>query len=459
MQLREKNLSFIKSLSLFIVFYCFSFTIQAQKQKGVIDEVIAVVGAEILTLSEYNSQLEQYKQQGYTVTDAIRCASFEEMIFQKMLLNQSKVDSLKVNDDQVDGEMERRIRYFVGQIGSEAKLEEFYGKRIAELKEDFRDLIRDQMLTQQMQAKAIGEVTITPAEVKSFFKKIPYDSLPRINTEIEIAQIACKPQISGDAKRSAREKILELKDRIKQGGNFAALARIYSEDPGSARKGGELGYVGRGTFVPEFEAAAYSLKEGEISPVIETQFGFHIMELIGRRGDNINVRHILISPKIDAADVAKASLRLDSIYELLKKDTLKFEQLAMKVSEDEETKKNGGLMVNPMTGSTKFEVDQLDKNLFFIVDKLEPGQYSAPFAYTTDDGKTAFRIVKLKSRSAPHVANLKDDYYRIQDAAKAAKEKEIKQKWIKKIASKTYIKINSGFENCTPNWLISETLN
>lgn len=420
----------------------------SQPKAGVLDEITAVVGAEILLSSEIENQIIQMKQQGMQMKDDTRCALYQEMLFQKLMLHQSKIDSLEVNDEQVEGEIERRIRYFVSQIGSVEKLEEYYGKKVAEIKDEFRELIKDQLLIQQMEAKIFSDITVTPSEIKAFFKNIHEDSIPFINAEVEMAQIVIQPKVNDEAKKETRAKLMEIKDRILKGGNFAALARIYSEDPGSAKKGGELGFVERGTFVPEFEAAAFSLNQGEVSEIIETQFGYHILELIQRRGEQINVRHILLKPKITDEDLSAASLKIDSVYGALQSDSISFSKAASKYSTDELTRNNGGVMINPATGSTRWEMDQMDRDLFFIIDKLKVGEYSKPIAFFTPEGEQAIRIVLLKSRSEPHRANLKDDYQRITEAAKQSKENNIRNKWIKKTISGTYIKLHDDFKSC-----------
>lgn len=424
------------------------FAANSQPKTAVLDEVTAVVGAEILLRSEIENQIVQMKQQGMQIKDDSRCLLYQEMLFQKLMLHQSKIDSLEVNDEQVEGEIERRIRYFVSQIGSVEKLEEYYGKKVAEIKDEFRELIKDQLLVQQMQAKIFADITVTPSEIKSFFKNIHEDSIPFINAEVEMAQIVIQPKVNDEAKRETRAKLMEIKDRILKGGNFAALARIYSEDPGSAKKGGELGFVERGTFVPEFEAAAFSLNQGEVSEIIETQFGYHILELIQRRGEQINVRHILLKPKITDEDFAHAAQKIDSIYDALKTDSITFSVAAGKYSTDELTRNNGGVMINPATGSTRWEMDQMDRDVFFIIDKLKVGEFSKPIAFQTEEGEQAIRIVLLKSRSEPHKANLKDDYQRITEAAKQSKENNIRDKWIKKTISGTYIKLHDDYKHC-----------
>lgn len=419
-----------------------------------IDKVVAVVGSNIITMSEVEGQYMQVMAQGYEADETIKCDLLEELLFQKLLVNQAKLDSIEVTDVQVEDELERRLRYFIAQIGSEAKLEAYYKKTITEIKEDFRELIKDQLMAQNMQYKITGDVKVTPAEVREYFSKIPADSLPYINVELEIGRIVKKPIISKKEKDEAKARAEELRQRVLEGANMSTMAKLYSEDPGSAGNGGELGFFGRGQMVPEFEAHAFSLKGKEVSEVFETEYGFHFMQMIERRGEQVNARHILIAPKTSENDLASSKLFLDSIYELLVKDSLTFTKAAEKFSEDPEGQQNGGMVTNPQTGSTKFEMDQLssiDPTLFLTIDKMKVGEFSKPILTSSSDGKQAYSIILLKSRTEPHKANLRDDYQKIQTAAEAMKESNLVREWIAKKIQSTYIRIDENYTNCEFN--------
>jgi peptidyl-prolyl cis-trans isomerase SurA len=447
-----QTLKFIKlNFTLLYLFLSFNLISFAQKEGKLLDQIVAVIGNQIIKQSDINSQLQQIqnqlKEQGDT-TIISPCEILEDLVFEKLMLDQAQKDSIEVSEAQVEAELDRRIRFFVLQIGSEKKLEEYYGKSINSIKDEFRTSIKNQLLTQQMQQKISGNVTVTPAEVKAFFNRFPIDSLPFVNAEVEIGQIVIEPTISKEAKAAAKEKLNTLRERILKGENFSTLAVLYSEDPGSARKGGELGLVPRGTFVPEFEAAAYNLKQGEVSKIIETEFGYHILQLIERRGEQINVRHILITPKIDGSDLLRAKNKIDSVYAILKADTLSFAEVAMRYSDDKATKDNGGLIINPQTNTTRFEMNQIDPSLFFVIDKLKVGEYSEPQIFQTQGGKQAYRILYLKTRTEPHRANLKDDYQRLQEAALAFKQNEITRKWISKKLQTTYLRIIPEYTTC-----------
>jgi len=432
-------------LTLFILFSpVFTFA-----QGQVIDQIIAVVGNSTIMLSEIENQSIQLQNQGYSSTKAdIKCEIFEELLIQKLLLNQALLDSIEITPKEIDNIIDARIRYFVSQIGSVEKLEAYYNKSVLEIKESFRNVIKEQELTKRMQSKITDHFKISPSEVKSFFKTIPKDSLPLINSELEIAQITRYPKISDAQKQAVKDRLREFKERINKGDKFSTLAVLYSEDPGSSKKGGELGFMGRGDLVPEFAAVAFNLKEGEISKIVETEFGYHIIQCIEKKGELINFRHILLKPKESTNELFAAKSFLDSIALLIKKDSIGFLPAAEKFSEDIDTKNNGGAMINAQTGNTKFQASQIDPSIYYIVKDMNIGSVSKPFESTDSKGKKVYKMVMLKSKSKAHTANLKDDYQLIQDEALAAKKQEELNKWIKKKQEETYIRIDNSYKNC-----------
>lgn len=420
--------------------------------KNNVDRIVAIVAEEIILRSEVEDQLNQMIASGAEVDKNTRCSLFEDLIFQRLLLDQAKLDSIEVSDAEVQSEIDRRLRYFIQQFGSKEKLEEFYGKSLVEIKKEFADIIKDQLLVERMQGKIAPDIKITPGEVRAFYNSIPKDSLPYINSEVEIAQIVKKPPISSTERERIIAKLNEFKERVKKGENFGTLAYLYSEDPGSARNNGELGFTKRDVFVKEFADAAFELAPGEMSDIVETQFGFHLIQGILRRGDEVNCRHILITPKVQPNDLAKAKTELDSIKNLIATvDTLDFDEAAKRFSDDEATKTNGGLLINPTTGTSKFEVDQISKvdpNLFFVVNNLKVGEISSPVVMTTTDNKEAYRIVKLVKFTDPHKANLKDDYAKLQMAATIEKENKATAAWIDRKVTKTYLRIDDEYKTC-----------
>jgi len=417
-------------------------------QGVLIDEVVANVGDNVILMSDIESQYVQYRMQGNIDNAAeIRCQILDNMLFQKLLLTQAQLDSVVITDARVQSELDRRLRYYISQFGSKEKFEEFYNKSIVEIKEEFREIIRDQLMTEEVQQKITINVKVTPSEVKSFYRKIPTDSLPLINMEYQIGQIVRKPEISQNELDLAREKIKTIRDRVLAGENFETLAVLYSEDPGSAKDGGFIGTVGRGDTYPEFEAAAFNLKNGEMSEIIKSEAGYHIIQMIQRKGDYIDVRHILIRPKVDPYDLQDAYQFLDSIANLVKSDTTSFED-AVRLHSDDPGKVNGGMLINPMTGSTWFGADELDPQVFFVIDKMEVGEISGAVKMTTEEGTDAFRILYLKSRTTPHRANLKDDYNKIQQWAQQEKEANALAKWVRTRAEKTYVSVDEKYLTC-----------
>ncbi len=438
----------LKSNPLFYILFALILQLKVSGQPVVIDKIVAVVGDKAILFSDVEAQALQMQAQAGVSDSTIRCNVLEDIIIQKLLLNQAEKDSVTVSDEQVDAELNKKIRYFVNQIGSVEKLEAYLGKSIIKIKDDFKERIRDQLVVQQMQSKIAGDLKVTPAEVKAYFDNIPQDSLPLIESEIQVAQILKKPPVNEVERQRVKRDLIDIKRKIADGKSFASMAAFYSEDPGSAVKGGDLGFVGRGEMVPEFEAAAFALKGKEISDIIETMYGFHIIQLIERRGETINVRHILMSPKASASDLDKARIKLDSVAALIQAGSLTFEEAAAKYSDDVDTKFNGGLLVNPATGSTWFEVSQMDQNLFFVVDKQKVNEVSDPSLVRVGEKKESYRLVSLKARTNPHRANLKDDYQKIQQAAEAEKKDKQVRSWINRKRQSFYIKIDKEFSNC-----------
>ncbi len=433
--------------SLILIMF-FAFQLKGQ-QKQVIDQVAAVVGKNVILQSDIENQYIQYRlQRGISGSaETIRCRILEDLLFQKLLLNQAEIDSVEVTETQIDQEMERRLRYFISELGSQEKLEAYYNKSINEIKNELRRLVKDQMLVQEVQNGIMNNVEVTPSEIKSYYRNLPTDSIPMINTEYEIAQIVKKPPISIDEKLIVKERLFDLRKRILNGERFSTLAVLYSEDPGSARKGGELGFYGRGELYPEFEAVAFNLKDGEISEIVETEAGFHIIQMIERRGEYVNVRHILLMAKVSPIALEKAKNELDTIAMQIRNGEISFEEAVEKYSDDAAKGKNG-LLLNPYTGSTLFEADDLDQQVSFVIDKLEVGELSDPVPMVTEDGKDAYRLLMLKRKTEPHKANLRDDYNRIQDWALQKKKQEAVDNWIREKSNSAYVRINDNFVNC-----------
>lgn len=433
----------------------FSFALSAQEGKT-IDGIIAVVGDKILLKSDLENQIVSLKSQGIIIDNESKCQIIEELLFQKLMLHHAEIDSVSVTDAQVEGEMTRRLNYFISQIGSEKKLEQFYKKSIQEIKDELRDIVREQLIGQMMQQNITSGVKVTPKEVKAFFDALPEDSIPMINSEIEVAQILINASQSERVRAEARERLTGIRERILKGEQFSTLAILYSEDEGSAKKGGELGFLGRADLVPEFSAALFKLKNNKtVTEIIETQFGFHIIQMIERRGQKVNSRHILVKIKDDEEQILLAKQKADSVYNLIFIDTLTFGQLALKYSTDDKTKKSEGLMVNPQTGTSVFEIDQVDPQIYYVVEKMKAGEISKPVPAESFDGKKGYRIIKLISKTEPHKASFETDYAKVQEAAMANKNNEATNKWIGIKLGSTYVKIDDEYKGCAfeNNWI------
>ncbi len=444
-----------KYLTLIITLTISTVSFAQEDDEYVIDRVVAVVGNGIVLESDIQNQYLNYRDQrmisGSSVD--IKCRIIEEIMFQKLMVVQAEIDSVVVSDIQVESDLDRRLSSFIQQFGSQEKMEEYYGKSMAEIKKELHEIVHEQMLAQQVQSGIVSEVDVTPSEIRSFFKSIPDDSVQLIKTEYIIAEIVKNPPISITEKLRVREQLNEIRQRILDGSSFSTLAIMYSQDPGSASKGGELGFYGRGQLYPEFEAVAFKLNEAEISNVIETEAGYHIIQMIARKGDYVNVRHILLAPKVSPQDLANAKQQLDSVANLIRTDSISFEDAVVKFSESDNIN-NGGIMLNPYTMSTTFEAEQLDPQVSFVIEKMEVGSISNPVPMKTEDNKDAFRIILLKSKTEPHKANLIDDYTKIREWALNNKKMEVVSSWIEEKSGDTYVKINDEYKSCNfdYNW-------
>lgn len=440
-----------------ILIALFSLVLFNANSQQLVDKVIAVVGKYPLLLSDLEIyQMERLKED----PNAVKCKAFEELLYSKLLLAQADRDSVTVTDAEVDGEIGKRMAYYLNMFGGdEAKFEAFYGKRINVFKDEIRGDVEDQLLQQKMRGRITGDTKLTPSEVRLFFQSIPQDSLPLINTELQIAQIVKMPPVNEQAKKDARTQIESYRERVINGERFEVLAALYSEDPGSAKQGGQLPPFARGQMVPEFEAVAFRLKNGEVSEVFESPYGYHIIQLISRKGETVDARHILVSAKITQLDVLNAKVQLDTIQKSILDGKITFEQAAKQYSDDNDTKQNGGLMINQASGNTKWDnedISQLDQNLVFMFDKMNVGDVTTPMNYTSVDGKPGYRILTIISRTEPHKMNYKDDYAKLlQMAIYERNKKEIKE-WIEKRSKLTYIKIDPEYTcQLEYNWTLT----
>jgi peptidyl-prolyl cis-trans isomerase SurA len=437
----------IRSVSLFFLLLFIGLQNSAG-QSRIIDEVIAVIGDKKILYSDVEQSYLQLVAQGEKVDDGTRCNIFEQMLIQKLLLNQAEVDSIEVTESQVDSELDSRMKYFVNAIGSEEKLEDYFKKSTIEIKQDLRSEIREQLLTRQMRSKITEGISVTPSDVKSYFKSLPEDSLPYINAEVEYNQILIYPKSSAQAIIDVREKLLNIRERIMNGESFATLAVIYSEDPGSAVKGGDIGWSAKTELDPEYAKAAFALKKGTISKIVESSFGFHIIQCLDRTEDRVHTRHILLRAKISPEEKNQAVGKLDSIVRLVRLDSMKFERAAILYSQDEDTRLNGGQAVNFYRGGTRWQMDEFEPAEYNIVNNLKIGEISDPYQSTDSKGRLVYKVIWLKNRTNPHVGNLKDDYNLFKTKAMQIKQNEMVNEWSEDKIKATYIRISDKYGRC-----------
>lgn len=463
MNSKIQNHKMIVSRKIFSVVMMLCAAMFVSSQSIQIDKVLAVVGDNTILLSDVESQYQQMlnQNQGQTLPEDTRCNIFDNLLLERLFLSQALLDSVTTSPEEVEAELDRRIKYFISIFGSKEKLEEYYGKSVLELKDDFKDDIEKQLLADKMKGKAFTGLKVTPAEVKEFFDHIPADSVPYFNSELEIGQIIMFPKVNQYSKDYAIKKIQDIRENIVKGGDFSVQAMINSQDDGSARDGGSLGMVERGEMVPEFESVIFKLKEGEVSEVFESPFGFHIAVVDEVRGEKRKVRHILVKAQTTPSDLTAVADRMDSILHELRVDSLSWREAVNAFSEDEQSKSIGGLMTNPKTGTTYFEKPDIDGTLILSLDRLKVGEYSDVLAYSTQDRtgevKKGYRIIWLKTETKPHKANLEQDYSKIQGAAKGEKQQKALEQWIKLHRSKNFVRIDDSMKNCgqIDKWLIN----
>lgn len=430
----------------------FSFNLQSQTyHQNSVDGIVAVVGKNIIMHSDIESALAEYTSQygNSENVDEVRCNILKRLMVQELLVHQSVLDSIIVTDQEVEDQINYRLSAYIAQVGDVKIIEDFYKKKIADIKKDMKEIMRDQILAERVKSTILDQLKITPTEVKDFYNKIPYDSLPTINEQFEFGHILKIPKMNETQIQDIKNRLEDYRQKILNGEySFSTLARLYSEDPGSASKGGNLGFVERGQLYSEFEAVAFALKTGEISHIVETQAGYHIIQMIERRGDAINVSHILLRPKASMEEQVASLEYLDSIYNIItKNDTVAFSKNAELYSEDE-NKINGGLVVNSYTGNYKFELEHLDQATAMIIKKMAVETYSKPVPYQTENGNQAYRILYLKSKIPAHKPNMVEDYDIIKNAALEDKKEKVLELWVKNKVKTTNIKISEIYDYC-----------
>ncbi len=425
---------------------CLSTAIMAQDK--IVDQIVAVVGSNIILKSDVENMYIQQQAQGIVSDGDMKCEILEDFLVEKLLLAEAELDTLiEVTDNQINQQLDQRIQYFVQHLGSEQAVESYFKKPITEIKADLEDVIRNQSLTQQMQSKIIDKVQVTPSEVRYHYRGLKQDEIPMVESQVEYSQITLFPAISLEEENRIKARLREFKKRVEDGENFATLAVLYSEGP-SAANGGELGYMGRAELDKNYASTAFNLKGDRVSNVVKSEFGYHIIQVVDRKGEQVNTRHIILKPKATAETMQNAYNRLDSLANFIRKEDLSFEDAAMRYSFDKNSRNSGGTVINPQTMSTKWNQEELDPDVSKVLDELKVNEISDPFKTIDDKQRSVYKIVKLKNRIKQHRANLKEDYQMLNDIYLQKKQEEAMNEWISKQQSKTYISIDDTYVNC-----------
>jgi peptidyl-prolyl cis-trans isomerase SurA len=426
----------------------FNLLVQIGISQEVIDQVVAIVGENPILYSEIQGQKLQILQQGGELDGNIDCYLLDEFMTQQLLIHQAEIDSLEVTEEMVKVELDQRIQYFSAQVGGTEALEEFYGQSIEEIKEEFFEQIEDKMKAQKMQQEVTGNISVSPSEVRSFFYKIPFDSVPFINSKVKVSQLVIAPEITYGQKEATKKKLRKIKNRIYSNEiSFSVAAEFYSNDPGSKANGGNFGWVSRGDFVPEFDAIAYTIPLNTVSDVFESPFGFHILKIEKRRGEQYYGSHILIKNEVNEEDLKNLKERCTSIFDELRADKISWAN-AIKTHSTLKNNSANGIIFNESTGDMYWDMENIDKSLFVGINNIDIGEFSEPLYYQDSKGNIGYRILKLEDRTTPHKANLDDDYEYIQKFALNEKQINEMDHWVNKSAKNTFIEINDIFKKC-----------
>ncbi len=426
-------------------------------QNNIIDEVVWVVGDEAILKSEVEQRRLMALQQGEKFNGDPYCVIPEQLAIQKLFLHQADLDSIIVTDNDVIASVDRQINYMIAQLGSKEKLEEYFGKSLNKIREDQRAMAREEQTVNEMRRKLIGNVTVTPNEVRTFYNSLPQDSIAIIPAEVEVEIITIEPNYPKDEVEDIKARLREYTERINKGERFSTLAVMYSEDRASATMGGELGFMGKGQLVPEFANVAFSLTDPtKVSRIVETEYGFHIIQLIEKRGDRVNCRHILLKPKVSAKERNEAMIRLDSIADVIRNGKMTFKQAASYYSYDKDTRNNGGLMFHEEDGSSHFLLEELPQEIGKQVYNMNVGEISKPFTMVKSNNKEVCAIIRVKSKTKAHKATITDDYLKLKQMVMVNKQEKIIEDWIVRKQKEVYVRINENWRDCEfhyPGWI------
>lgn len=446
----------IKGLTLLLSLFC-CHAISAQE--NVIDEVVWVVGDEAILKSQVEEQRLRMQYEGEKINGDPYCIIPEQLAIQKLFLHQAALDSIEMDESTVIQQVEARLNFYISQIGSKEKMEEYFNKPMSAIRDELREAVRDQGTVERMQYHLVDGVKVTPSEVRRFYESLPQDSIPFIPTSVEVQILTFEPKIPQEEIDDIKGRLRDYTDRVVKGeSQFSTLAIMYSEDPASARNGGELGFMGRGEFVPEFSAVAFQLNDPKkVSKIIETEYGYHIVQLIEKRGDRANFRHILLTPHASEKELTATTARMDSLKADLDSAKFTFEDAVAYLSHDKNTRNNKGLLFNKQTGDSHYYMEQLPAEVARVVESLEVGKVSKPFVMKDlTSNRDVVAIVKLKSRTPGHKATVYDDFQYLRGMLEAKRKDQIIQDFIKKKQAETYVRIKEGWRNCDflyPGWV------
>ena len=446
----------MRRLTIFFLGVALSLSVYADQ---VIDEVIWVVGDEAILRSEVEEERLRAQYEGQAIPGDPYCYIPEQIAIQKLFLHQAIIDSVEANESSVSHQVDMRLNYYINQIGSKEKMEEYFRKPSSEIREEMMTTVRNQIIIQQMQAKLTEHIKPTPAEIRRYYNGLPMDSLPMMPAQVEVQILSFEPEVPVEETERVKQRLREFTERVQNGSaDFSMLARLYSEDTESAKRGGELGFVGKGQLVPEFAEVAFNLNDPKrVSRIVQTEYGYHIIQLIEKKGERINCRHILLRPRISATDKVRSIERLDSIRQMILSDSIQFEQAVLRFSQDKNTVMNAGLMINPNTNSSKFEYQDLAPEIAKQIYNLKEGDLSQPFVMMDQTkNREVCAIVRVKKKTDIHRANLTDDFQTIKSMLEAKLGEDFIHEWITKKQKTTFVQIDPEWQNCEfeyPGWV------
>lgn len=441
----------MRKIGLFTAAIFFAITIVAQDK--VVDQIVAVVGGNIILKSDIERMNIEQQAQGVTTEGDMKCEILENFLIDKLLVAEAELDTLiEVTPSQVNQSMDQQLNMYISYMGTEKAVEEYFKKSIVEIKADMQEGIRNQLLSQQMRAKIVENVTVTPSEVRFHFRNLTKEEIPTVPTQYEYAQITLQPTVELEEENRVKAELRRLKARIEGGSSFATMAVLYSEGP-SAKDGGVIGYMGRAELDPAYASVAFNLKGDKVSNVVKSSFGYHIIQLVDKKGEKVNTRHILMKPKVSIEAREEAYARIDSLAGMIRKNEITFEDAARTFSFDKNSRNNGGIAINPNSMSSKFSVEDLDPDVSKIITGMNLNEISKPFETADKESQQlVYKIIKVTKKIDGHKADMQNDYQQLADMYLAKKKEDVFNEWIAKQQSETYIRVDDTYANCNFNF-------